>query len=259
MKRIFFLAEFLVVFLAASACFARVPASIVEQPESSSLEASQAAAAQDQTVVIPAGTRVPLTLASPIATKSAHPGYAIRAVTAFPITVGTQVVIPSGAYVEGVIDKVTRGGPAGRTLQIRFTRILYANGYSLPVDGGNTQARVLAPRAGSGENSAYSFRNASVVENAIGVRFILAAQQQPPTLPPLPPQPRIGPSIGAVVGVTVGIIAAAIITTAVLVHHNGGGNAVLFDTGWQFEMVLKAPATLSLANIALAPGASSAQ
>ncbi|MGA7089859.1 MAG: hypothetical protein WA737_03500 [Candidatus Acidiferrales bacterium] len=32
-------------------------------------------------------------------------------------------------------------------------------------------------------------------------------------------------------------------------HHNGGSSAVLFDTGWQFEMALQSPLTVDTANI----------
>ena len=82
------------------------------------------AVSEKQTITIPVGTRIPLALASPITSK-ARPGDAVRAVTGFPVTVGTQLAIPVGTYVEGVIDKVTKGGRSGPSLQMHFTRILF--------------------------------------------------------------------------------------------------------------------------------------
>ena len=58
---------------------------------------------QAATITVPAGTVVPLTLVSPIKSKSTKVGDAVRAVVAFPVTVGAQIAIPAGTYVEGVV------------------------------------------------------------------------------------------------------------------------------------------------------------
>jgi type IV secretion system protein VirB10 len=193
-----------------------------------------------QTIVIPAGTRIPLALASPIAPKSARPRNAVRAVTEFPITVGTQLAIPIGTYVEGVIDKVTKGGRSGRTLQIHFTHLLYANGYSVAVDGANAEAKALSPESNSPERTAFASTN--------GSNYALAAQQSPG----LPPLPRLGPSVGTVVGVVAGVFVAAIVSIALLSHHQGRSNGVLFETGWQFEMVLQSPVSVDAMSVTAA-------
>ena len=234
----------LVGLLAASTCWAQEPASNPQPP--SQAQAQAPAASQNQTITIPVGTRIPLALASPITTK-ARPGNAVRAVTGFPVTVGTQLAIPVGTYVEGVIDKVTKRGRSGPSLLMRFTRILYANGYSVAVDGANTQAKALSPESGSPELTAFA--------GASGSNYALPAQQSGG----LPPLPNPGSHIGAIVGVAVGGAVAVVVATVLAAHHQGGGNGVLFDTGWQFEMVLQSPLSVDAASVAAAAATSSAQ
>ena len=83
-----------------------------------------------QTITVPAGTVVPLTLVGQIKSKSTKVGDTVRAVVAFPITVGTQVAIPAGTYVEGVVTSLTAQAKTTHQpdVQIHFTRLLYANG-----------------------------------------------------------------------------------------------------------------------------------
>jgi hypothetical protein len=50
------------------------------------------------------------------------------------VTVGKQLAIPVGTYVEGVLDKVTKGGRSGPSLKMHFTRLDYVNGYSVDID-----------------------------------------------------------------------------------------------------------------------------
>jgi hypothetical protein len=247
----------LVAVLIASTCWAQDP--VVNSPPLPSYQAVAPAAAPEQTIVIPAGTRIPLSLTSPIAAKSARPGFAVRAITVFPVTIDTQLVIPVGSYVEGAIDKVTKGGPSGHTLQMRFTRIVYTNGYSVTVDATNTQARASSPDLSSPESAAFSSADRAADPTASPVaaepNYALAAQQSPTP----PPPPKVGPNIGTVAGVSLGLTAAGIVALVLLIHHQGGGNAVLFDTGWQFEMVLKSPVSVNAMSIAAAIAPSGAQ
>jgi hypothetical protein len=163
----------------------------------------------------------------------------VRAVTGFPVTVGTRLAIPVGTYVEGVLDKVTKGGRSGPSLQMHFTRILFSNGYGVAVDGASTQARVIIPPSDSHEAT-------SLVREA-GSGNAFAADPSPglPTLQPLPSH------TGLMVGVGVAG-AAAVAVLAVLGHHHYGGSGVLFDTGWQFEMVLTSPLSVDAASVAAA-------
>jgi hypothetical protein len=180
-------------------------------------------------VTVPVGTRIPLTLDSPITSK-ARAGDAVRAVVAFPVTVGTQLAIPVGAYVEGVIDKITkRGRPS---LQMRFTSIVYPNGYTVAVNGANIEARVIGPAENSTKASAFTAGGAP--------NYALAAQSTGPMPPSLPPAPS---HVGAIVGFAVAS-AVAVVVGILLVHHHGGGDGVLLDTGWQFDMVLQSSLTV---------------
>ena len=127
------------------AAFSNLAQATTANPQAAAPEQSPARAPESQTIVIPAGTRIPMSLASPIQVKSARPGAAVRAVTGFPVTVGSQLAIPAGTYVEGVIDKLVKHGRTGPTLQMHFTRILYSNGYSTAIDGANVMARLITP------------------------------------------------------------------------------------------------------------------
>jgi type IV secretion system protein VirB10 len=166
----------------------------------------------------------------------------VRAVTGFPVTVGTQLAIPAGTYVEGVIDKVTKDSYLGRSVQMHFTRVVYANGYSVAIDGVNTQAKALGPQPGSPDAAAFAGES--------GWSTALTA----PSAPTLPPLPNPGPHIGTVVGIAAGAAAAGIVTIVLMTHHGDGGGGVLFDTGWQFVMVLQSPLSVDAASVAAALG-----
>jgi hypothetical protein len=54
-------------------------------------------------------------------------------------------------------------------------------------------------------------------------------------------------------------IAGAAATAALLIlgHYHRGGSIVLFDTGWQFEMVLESPLSVDAASVAAATAVTS--
>jgi len=200
--------------------------------------AQSPAAPESLAIVIPAGTRIPMSLARPISVKSARPGTAVRAVTGFPVSVGTQLAIPAGTYVEGVIDKVVKHGRTGPELRMHFTRILYSNGYSVAIDGANVMARVKLPAGGES-------CDASPAEG--GEAGALLAQSTLPTLP------HTGPSVGTMVGIGAGIAVASTVAGVLYLHHlAGAGPGPVFDAGWQFEMVLQSPLRVEAASIAAA-------
>ena len=165
----------------------------------------------------------------------------MRAVTAFPVTVGTQVAIPVGTYMEGVIDKVTRGSSDISSLHIHFTRMVYANGYKVDIDGINTNAKAMRPEFDRGSNSL----EPAAFAGGDAPHLVLVAQQPPPL-------PHPGPSTGTAIGIGVGFAAAGIIIAVLAVHHSRASNGVLFDTGTQFEMVLQSPLSLNAASVAAA-------
>lgn len=200
---------------------------------------AQTPAQKNQTVTVAAGTRIPLSLASPITNKAARPGAPVRAVTGFPVTVGTQLAIPAGAYVDGVIDHVNKGGRSGPTVQMHFTRLIFPSGYTVPLDGKTLQARV---------RSTDPAPEASMPQTTDGPAMAFAGQQAPP----LPPLPHSGPSTGIIVGGVVGTVAVGVLALVFAGHHRG--NSVLFDSGWQFDIALQTPLVIDLGSAAISGG-----
>ena len=223
----------LILLLTAATCFAQEESAGPQAPMPAPVQSP--AAPDNRSTTLPAGTRIPLSLTSPITTQ-ARAGNSVRAVTGFPVSVGTQLAIPIGTYAEGVIEKVTKGGRSGPTLRVHFTRLLFANGYSVSIEGASTQAKVASPRANPPEVSALG--GESVSYNS------LAAEPSPQTPALQPPASHVG----AIIGVGIGGAVAVAVTTILLARHHGV-NGVLFDAGWQFEIVLQNPVSIDAARI----------
>jgi hypothetical protein len=235
--------------LIASRCWAQEPTPNFQQPPVQVQEPA-APPAQKEPLVVPAGTRIPLTLANPIRIKTARPGDAVRAAAAFPVTVGTQEMIPPGTFVEGSLERVIKKDASGQpALQVHFTRIVFANGYAVALDGAMVQARADTPGNGSPEVSAAGGQVAASTETGTGMGDGFGGgmgfQQQPPPLPPLP-----GPHYGPIIGVAAG--SAAVTILAVVFGHRHRYDNALFDSGWQFEMVLQSPLLLDADKVAAA-------
>jgi type IV secretion system protein VirB10 len=100
------------------------------------------AASNPNTVTIPAGTKIPLSLKQAISTKNAREGDSVYAETAFPYVIGDRVIVPAGSYVQGNISHVERAGRVkGRAeLLMHFTSIIFPSGYTvmLPASVENT-------------------------------------------------------------------------------------------------------------------------
>src|SRR5271169_3618666 len=109
------------------------PQLIVQNPP----PASSASGDVPESVTVPAGTRIPLTLKQGITTKNAHVGDPVYAQTAFPITQNDQIVIPAGTFVRGEIQRVQRPGHVkGRAeLLMGFNSLIYPNGYTVILPG----------------------------------------------------------------------------------------------------------------------------
>ena len=90
-----------------------------------------------ETIMVPAGTKIPLILKQGITTKNAHVGDPVYAQTSFPVTQNDHIVIPPGTFVQGEIRRVQRPGKVkGRAeLQMNFTSMIFPNGYTLMLPG----------------------------------------------------------------------------------------------------------------------------
>lgn len=247
--------------------------------------------AATQALTVPAGTAIPVTLINPIRSRTSKPGDAVRATVAFPVTVGSAVAIPAGSYVEGALEQVTprAKGTGQPAVKIHFTRLVYANGYSVELDAENSEARLDAPAAPSPASSAESAsmdetapeeasdpavsrqmswqangqQSASVQPHLVRTAYTLRGEQEPTPSPlsPLqpPPTPQVGPPMGVVVGISLGVTAAILTGALVSAHHRiTHTDYVLFDSGWQFQIVLEAPLDINAAQAFAAVSASAA-
>jgi type IV secretion system protein VirB10 len=209
-------------------------------PAAQQIAASPAA----PTITVPAGTAVPLTLMNTVKSKSTKPGDTVRAVVAFPVTVGSRLAIPTGTFVEGTVTQVNARPLKNQspTVRIHFTQLLFPNGYSVALNGENTQAFLLPY-----ENRASTVEVAELTPMPLpGAHPAMGAGQT--TLPPLP---QVGPPMGAVIGGVLGGSAALTIGMVVWMHHRANNyDFVVFDVGWQFQMVLDSPVVLDASQIA---------
>ncbi len=88
-------------------------------------------------VVIPAGSKVPLSLKQAISTKNAREGDAVYAETVFPFVVNERVLIPAGTYIQGKIMHAEHAGRSKKRaeLLIHFTSMIYPSGYTVMLPG----------------------------------------------------------------------------------------------------------------------------
>lgn len=231
------------VLLMASLCAAQTPVPV---------PVPAAPATATGSITVPPETAVAMTLANSIKSKSTKPGDTIRAMVAFPVTVGSQLAIPAGTYAEGTVESIsgrTRRAPTA-TVHLHFTRLVFANGYSVTLDAVNTEAMAVMPEATA--QSTYEIADARDSAPFLGEGFSTQ------TSPQLPPTPSVGPSpavvVGAVLGGGLGVLALAL----ALSHRHGADDYVLFESGWQFQMRLEHPLTLDAGQVAAATGLSAA-
>jgi type IV secretion system protein VirB10 len=113
------------------------PATAAAPSPTPATQSPAAAVADPNVVTIPAGTKIPLSLAQAISTKNAREGDAVYATTAFPFVMDSRVVIPAGSYVQGKISHVERAGHGkGRAeILMHFTSIIFPSGYTVMLPG----------------------------------------------------------------------------------------------------------------------------
>jgi type IV secretion system protein VirB10 len=193
--------------------------------------------------VVPAGTKVLLQLRSSVNTKSAKPGDGVYLASTFPVVVGTRVMIPSGVYVQGVVDRVVRAGRVkGKSqLDMHFSSIIFPNGTVVEIPGmvnslpGAKKQSVKDDGEGTIEQSADKGRNAGeVAKIAIPTGGTIGA---------------IGglgsghPLAGGIAGIGAGLAATGIVALFTR------GADVDIPSGTQVEMVLQRPLILEEANL----------
>jgi hypothetical protein len=135
-------------------------------------------------VMLPSQTKVELSLTIPVWAGTAKPGDPIYARTNFPVTVGNSIAIPAGTWVEGVIVAVIK--PTRKLsraeLQILFTKIIFANGYTIVLPDIRTttfatSGRNAAPSAATAANVTVQVSTANdlLLDNGAQIEMTLAA------------------------------------------------------------------------------------
>lgn len=204
-------------------------------------------------ITVPTGTVVPLTLMSAVKSKSTKLGDTVRAVVAFPVTIGTESAIPAGTFVDGDVSQVTARPSHGQqpSFRVHFTRLVFSNGYSVTLNGENTQALVLPADGGTATIEVAELAPVRLP----GARFAMGGAQQSQ----FPTVPRPGPNPAVVGGAIGGGFIALVVGVLVWAHHSQNNtDFVLYDAGWQFQIVLDSPLTLDAAQVAAAAAAPSA-
>jgi type IV secretion system protein VirB10 len=192
---------------------------------------------------VPAGTKVLLELRSAINTRSAKAGDGVYLSSTFPVVVGNRVMIPTGVYVQGVVDRVQRGGMHAKAqLDMHFTSIIFPNGSVVEIPGvvdsmpGAKNQTVENNGEGTIEQNGDKGRNAGrtaeiALPSGAGVGTIGGAESGHPLE-------------GGLAGLGAGLATVGIVT---LFTRNAD---VDIPRGTQLEMVLQRPLLLEEANLA---------
>jgi hypothetical protein len=201
---------------------------------------------------VPAGTKVLLELKSAIDTRSAKPGDGVYLSSVFPVVVGNRVMIPTGVYVQGVVDRVQRGGRIkGRAqLDMHFTCIIFPNGSVAEIPG------VVDSMPGAKDQTVANNGEGTIQQN--GDKGRNAGKTAEVALPTGAGVGTIGgarsghPIEGGLAGVGVGLATVGLVS---LFTRNAD---VSIPAGTQVEMVLQRPLELEDANLSGTgePGAS---
>jgi len=87
----------------------------------------------DDTITVPAGTRMAVVLENGMSTRSAKPGDSLYLRTSFPITQNNRVIIPVGSYLRGELLQTKRPGRVkGRgEFRMRLMTLIFPNGYTV--------------------------------------------------------------------------------------------------------------------------------
>jgi hypothetical protein len=157
-----------------------VPPTPVARP---ALTPAPRAAGNGQTITVPAGTRLGVTLENGISTNSAKPGDSVYFRTSFPVTMNNKVVLPVGSYLRGeVTDSKRPGRVKGKgELRIRLNTLILPNGYTVDLnaephstDGGGTKTDSEGKITGPGGKGKDAGTIATTTATGAGIGAIAA-------------------------------------------------------------------------------------
>jgi hypothetical protein len=120
----------------ASTSFSQTPQAPSPAAETP-LTKSETANVTPKIFVVPKGTKILLSLSSPVNTKTAKPGDGVYLISTFPVTGDDRVLIPVGVRVQGTVDQVVHSGHVKGNAQIsmHLTTVIFPNGTVVNVPG----------------------------------------------------------------------------------------------------------------------------
>jgi len=189
-----------------------------------------------------------LQLRSALNTHSAKPGDGVYLASSFPVVVGNRVLIPSGVYVQGVVDRVQRAGhvKGHSQLDMHFTSIIFPNGSVVEIPGlvnsipGSKNQSVTNDGEGTIQQNTDKGRNAGetakiAIPTGAGAGTIGGAE--------------VGhPISGGLIGLGAGLAAVGLVSLFTR------GADVSIEAGTQVEMVLQRPLVLEASNLSESGG-----
>ncbi len=209
-----------------------IPAQDGAQAEKSGAEISPKQDAAEKSLVLPAGTMIPLELQNTINTRNSRTGDRIYFQTIYPIIHNGRVVIPAGSYVRGSLTRVKRPGRVkGRAeLHVRFDEMTLPNGYTVDINAslasaGTTGGENVDRTEGGIKGEGSKAEDASV---------IASTAQQGTLVGALATRSRTGALGGAGIGAAAGLV-------AVLLTR---GKDLVLERGTTVEIVLGRPLPL---------------
>jgi hypothetical protein len=182
--------------------------------------------------MLPPGTKLPLGLLRPLRLKT---GRDLYLQITFPVTVGNQMVIPPGTYIQGVVAKIIRKDRRRERLEfeIKSANMIFLNGYTVPIAGtvniATTNAALQAP----------------LPTNGNGQRSVAMAAVGGAATPALPPLPDIGKTARTAM-IAIGVVGAVAITAGIVIAANRDPEV---EAGTPLEIVLPAPLFLDAGRV----------
>src|ERR1700675_640450 len=196
-------------------------------------EAEEAAPA---TIIVPAGTKVPLVLKHAVSTKNAQVGDNLYLESTFPVVQNDRMVIPPGTYVQGVVTAVKRPGRVkGRAeLLIHFTTMIFPNGYTVSFPGAldnvpGAESQKVKDKEGTIQADSTKGKDVATVASTTATGTLVGGLRGGGK----------GAGIGAGLGGATGLLIAMLTR----------GNEVRLESGTGVEMVLERPLTLEEAKL----------
>ena len=233
--------------LAAAAQAAPAPQSaepVQTAAASAPAPAASSAAPAPKSFIVPAGTKVLLELRSSINTKSAKPGDGVYLASTFPVVVGNRVLIPSGVYVQGMIDSVVRPGRihGNAQLNMHFTSMIFPNGTVVSIPGVVNSLPGAQNQKVNGDEGTIEQQGGSNKGHNAGETAKVAV----PTGATVGSISGLGaghPLAGGLEGAGAGLAAAGIV--ALFIHKAD----ISIPSGSQVEMVIQRPLQLEESNL----------